>query len=305
MLTVEHFFSGFRDVHHVAITVSDIERSLAFYRQLLGFPVLGSAVLANETGLVIHFLDIGNNALLELFSFTKAAAKPSDFLYDDRQVGLRHLAFKVRSVDAVADRLLAAGVEFTLAPLDAVGGVRIAFFKDPDGTLVEIVEGLLDYHIWGQPPLSVALPPHGAPAGSELAYDHVAVTVADLPASLAFYQGVLGLPLLGQLDFQDARGFRIAYLQLGNSVLELFAFDVPTLPRKENPGMTVLGLKHLALLVDDVDAVAARLAAQDVRITNPPKDVLGVRNCFFADPDGNALELIDGTPICDAHHVSV
>jgi catechol 2,3-dioxygenase-like lactoylglutathione lyase family enzyme len=296
---VTQFIPGFQEVHHVAVTVSDVERALAFYRDLLGFPLVGVVTFAGEPGLIIHFLDAGGNALLEMFSFATPAAVPSDFLYDDRQIGFRHLAFKVQDVDAVAARLLQAGVEFTLMPLDAVGGVRIAFFKDPDGTLVEIVAGTLDYHVWGEAPQPVAIPARGAPAGSELAYDHVALTVADLRASLAFYQDVLGLPLLGELHFEDERGFRIAYLQLGNSVLELFAFDVPTLPRAANPPVTVLGLKHLALLVDDVDAVAAQLAARGAQITNPPRDVRGVRNCFFVDPDGNVLELIDGTPASD------
>jgi catechol 2,3-dioxygenase-like lactoylglutathione lyase family enzyme len=299
MSVVAQFVPGFLDVHHISITVSDIERSLAFYRDLLGLPVTGVVTLGGENGLVIHFLDAGNNALLELFSFTNAVAVPSDFVYDDRQVGARHLAFKVEDVDAVAAHVRAAGVEFTLEPLDAVGGVRIAFFKDPDGTLVEIVAGELDYHVWGQPRLPVALPAAGAPHGSALTYDHVALTVADLPVSLDFYQRVLGLPLLGELHFGDARGFRIAYLQMGNSVLELFAYDVPTLPRYESADIKTLGLKHLALLVDDVDAVAGRLAAAGASITAPPGDVRGVRNCFFADPDGNVLEIIDGTPEYD------
>jgi catechol 2,3-dioxygenase-like lactoylglutathione lyase family enzyme len=299
MPSVTQFIPGFQEVHHVAVTVSDCERSLAFYRDLLGFPVLGVVTFAGDPGLIIHFLDVGNNALLEMFSFATPAAVEGDFVYDDRQAGFRHLAFKVQDVDAVAGRLLQAGVEFTLLPLDAVGGVRIAFFKDPDGTLVEIVAGTLDYHVWGQAPLPVAVPARGAPAGSDLVYDHVAVTVSNLAASLAFYQDVLGLPLLGELHFQDERGFRIAYLQVGNSVLELFAFDVPTLPRAANPHVTVLGLKHLALLVDDVDAVAAQLTARGAHITNPPRDVRGVRNCFFVDPDGNSLELIDGTPAYD------
>jgi catechol 2,3-dioxygenase-like lactoylglutathione lyase family enzyme len=299
MAAVPQFIPGFQEVHHVAVTVSDVARALAFYRDLLGFPLLGVVTFEGDPGLIIHFLDIGGNALLELFSFATPVATAGDFLYDDRQTGFRHLAFKVQDVDAVAGRLLGAGVEFTLLPLDAVGGVRIAFFKDPDGTLMEIVAGTLDYHVWGQASLPVALAARGAPAGSELAYDHVALTVSDLPASLAFYQDVLGLPLLGELHFGDERGFRIAYLQLGNSVLELFAFDIPTLPRVTNSPVTVLGLKHLALLVDDVDAVAAELAARGATITNPPRDVRGVRNCFFADPDGNSLELIDGTPAYD------
>lgn len=299
MLAVDQFCLGFRDFQHVAITVSDIHRSLAFYRDLLGFPVLGRLYFGGETGMVIDFLDIGNNALLEIFSFTNAAIKPTDFISDDRQLGLRHMGFRVDSVAAVAARVRQAGVEFTLEPLDAVGGVRIAFFKDPDGTLVEIVQGELDYHVPGQPRLPVAVSASGAPAGSELTYDHVAITVADLQQALDFYQGSLGLPLLGQLDFKDERGFQIAYLQLGNSVLELFAFSAPTISRAWNPDVTVLGLKHVALLVDDVDAVAALLGARGVPVIRPPRAVRSLRNCLVGDPDGNAVELIDGTFVYD------
>jgi len=301
MPTVEHFLEGLQDFQHVAISVSDVDRSLAFYRDLLGFPVLGRLYYTNEIGLVIDFLDIGKNAILEIFSFREAPTKPSEFLPDDRQLGMRHIAFRVGDVDAVTARLKAAGVEFTLEPVDAVGGVRIAFFKDPDGTLLEITQGNLDYHVWGQPPIPVPMPPAGAPAGSDFTYEHVAITVSDMQKALDFYTGVLGLPLLGELHFGDERGFRIAYLQFGNAFLELFAFDAPTIPHTWNPDETVLGIKHLGLLVDDVDAVLARLLDRGVRVIYPPNDAHGgVRTCFFADPDGNALELIDGTCEYDA-----
>lgn len=298
MKPVEHFIPGFTDFQHVAISVSDVDQALAFYRDLLGFPVLGRLYYTNDIGLTIDFLDVGKNAILEIFSFRNVPAKPSDFLFDDRQLGMRHMAFRVDSVDATTARLKAAGVEFTLDPVDAVGGVRIAFFKDPDGTLLEITEGNLDYHVWGQPPIPVSVTPAGKPGNSELMYEHVAITVSDMQKALDFYTGVLGLPLLGELHFNDERGFRIAYLQFGNAFLELFAFSVPTIPHTWNPDETVVGLKHIGLLVEDVDAVLAQLQAHDVRIIYPPNDAHGgVRTCFFADPDGNALELIDGT--CD------
>ena len=54
-------------------------RPLAFYRDLLGFPVLGRLYYTNAIGLVIDFLDIGNNAILEIFSFANAPTKPSEF----------------------------------------------------------------------------------------------------------------------------------------------------------------------------------------------------------------------------------
>ena len=300
MPTVDHFIPGFEDFQHVTVSVSDVDKSLAFYRDLLGFPVLGRLYYTNEIGLVIDFLDIGNNAILEIFSFANAPTKPSGFLYDDLQLGMRHMAFRVNDVDAVTERLKNAGVEFTLDPLDAIGGVRIAFFKDPDGTLVEITQGQLDYHVPGQEPLPTGLPLTGPPAGSDFVFEHVALTVADMQQSLDFYQGVLGFPLLGELLFNDERGFHIAYLQFGNSNLELFAFSVPTIFHTWDPDETVLGLKHIGMLVDDVDAVHDRLKAAGVRIIYPPNDAHGgVKTCFFADPDGNALELIDGTCIYD------
>ncbi|GAB4561457.1 MAG: hypothetical protein Kow0047_08820 [Anaerolineae bacterium] len=289
------FAKHFRDFQHVTITVSDVDRSLAFYRDLLGFPVLGRLYYRNPVGLVIDFLDIGNGAILEIFSFTNAPTKPTEWIPDDLQVGLRHIAFQVENVDATAARLREAGVPFVVEPMDATGGVRIAFFTDPDGTLLEIIQGELQYTRPGQPPTPVSDAP-GAPPGSELCFTHVAMTVSDLSRSLAFYQGLLGFPLLGQLEIPDERGFLISYLQMGHSVLELFSFDVPTIPHAWNPDETVLGLKHIGFWVDDVQAVHDDLVERGVRIIYPPNYALGdVYTQFFADPDGNALELISGT----------
>lgn len=288
------FIPGFKDFQHVTVSVSNVDRALAFYRDLLGFPVLGRLYYPNQVGLVIDFLDIGNNGILEIFSF-KVPTKPAEWIPDDLQLGMRHIAFKVQDVDATSARLKAAGVEFTLEPTDATGGVRIAFFKDPDGTLLEIIQGDLTYHVPGQAPLPTP-PASGAPAGSELCYDHVTLTVSNLEKALAFYQGILGFPVLGQLNMNDDRGFVITYLQFGNSVLELFSFARPTIYHTWNPDETVLGLKHIGMLVDDVFAVADRLKSAGVRIIYPPNHALGgVDTCFFADPDGNALELINGT----------
>ena len=46
-------------------------------------------------------------------------------------------------MDEVVRKFIEAGVRFTLEPFDATGGVRIAFFKDPDGILIELVRGRL------------------------------------------------------------------------------------------------------------------------------------------------------------------
>lgn len=130
---------------HVAITVSDLERSLDFYQGLLGFRVLGRLDFPHdERGFTIAYLDTGRG-MLELFSFTQAATEPTGWKADDRQAGMRHFALRVTDLDAIAGQLARAGVPFTVAPMDAAGGVRIALFTDPDGTPIELIEGDLVY----------------------------------------------------------------------------------------------------------------------------------------------------------------
>ncbi|MDQ6877507.1 MAG: VOC family protein [Candidatus Dormibacteraeota bacterium] len=70
--------------------------------------------------------------------------------------------------------------------------------------------------------------------------------------------------------------------------------------RRWNPDETMLGLRHVGFEVDDTDTVATRLNDADAHCINPPNAALGnVRTAFFEDPDGNALELIDGTRAYD------
>ena len=124
---------------HVAITVRSVERSVAFYRDLLGFEVLGQ-LLVDEGRLKLVYLRSGG-AHVELFEFRDHDAETAVGV-PDSVGGFKHLALQTDDVDAVAGRLRAAGAEFTVDPLDAEGGVRLAFFRDPDGNLLEIVSGL-------------------------------------------------------------------------------------------------------------------------------------------------------------------
>ncbi|MFW5992033.1 MAG: VOC family protein [Halanaerobiaceae bacterium] len=129
-----------KDFDHVTITVSDLERSVQFYRDILGLKVAGM-LEQNDGNFKLVYLKAGDT-LLELFYFTeKGDPLPGT---EDIDIGIKHFGFKVESVDEVTRKLKEQDVEFTLEPLDATGGVRIAFFKDPDGVLLEIVEGELE-----------------------------------------------------------------------------------------------------------------------------------------------------------------
>lgn len=206
-------------IHNVLINVSDVARSADFYTRLLGGKPVGEAT---TDGAVLDFV----TATIELRRVDGAV--PSTWHEDDQYLGFRHVGFKVAKVDPLAAELRAAGVPFRLEPVDAVGEVRIAFFFDPDGTVLEIVEGQLQYHDIVDRDGVAAERATATP--SRPRFDHVGVTIRDLAATADLYRS-LGFRNIGTLFFRDdPRGFRIDYLKGGRSVIEVFGFDVEVFP---------------------------------------------------------------------------
>ncbi|BCB90246.1 hypothetical protein Psuf_075590 [Phytohabitans suffuscus] len=163
---------------------------------------------------------------------------------DDLQGGVRHFGMKVADIDARVRDLAAAGVAVLSPPADVLGGVRIAFFLDPDGARLEFVQGDLRYQHVSAPDLAAAEAATRVAPGQRPRFDHVAVTVEDLPAALDGF----GYPVIGQIrHHDDPRGFLMTYLRAGPAVLEVFSFDVPVRPRPlRTPG--VLGFQDVAVL---------------------------------------------------------
>jgi len=221
-------------IHNVLINVSDVARSADFYMRLLGGKPVGAAT---TEGAVLDFV----TATIELRRVEGAV--PSTWHEDDQYLGFRHVGFKVAQVDSLAAELRAAGVSFRLEPVDAAGEVRIAFFFDPDGTVLEIVEGQLQYHD--------VLDREGVAAERATAtpsrprFDHVGVTIRDLGVTTDLYRP-LDFRNIGTLFFQDdPRGFRIDYLKSGGSVIEVFSFDVGVFPVQ--PAIDALGFLAVEL----------------------------------------------------------
>jgi catechol 2,3-dioxygenase-like lactoylglutathione lyase family enzyme len=143
---------------HVAICVRNLERTLAFYRDLLGFQVVKDALQDTRTGGLPHLyherhaqrrvvhLQAGAGSSIPTLVITE---HPGDAVGGEPimldQVGISHLSFTVASVDELTKRLLAQGAETCGPPdafQDAQGRLRTVFFRDPDGILVQFDEGL-------------------------------------------------------------------------------------------------------------------------------------------------------------------
>ena len=123
--------SAARGLHHTALVSGDVERTVAFYQGLLGFPlteVFENRDYANSTH---FFFDIGNGNALAFFDF------PGLDLGDYAEVlgGLHHIAISIsrENWEAAVARLRDAGVEVHLESDTS------AYFRDPDGARLELL----------------------------------------------------------------------------------------------------------------------------------------------------------------------
>jgi catechol 2,3-dioxygenase-like lactoylglutathione lyase family enzyme len=123
-----------RYVDHVAITVKDLAQSIAFYAKL-GFAVIRQSESPTQT-----MVFVGNGlAELELFGLKDGAAKDVPPLQGD-EVGIKHIAFHVDDLEGVVKALKTQGVAFT-TDIRRSGSRASIFFKDPDGTILQLLQG--------------------------------------------------------------------------------------------------------------------------------------------------------------------
>lgn len=116
---------------HVGINVSDMDKSLHFYSEVLGFQLRRRAHVAPEVELAFLFHPDQPDFEIEL------VGRPID-----TDLGkVNHLAFRVENIEAEVQRLTALGVEFTTEePSLILGDTKVIFFKGPDGEKLELVE---------------------------------------------------------------------------------------------------------------------------------------------------------------------
>lgn len=141
-------------VDHVGVTVSDLARSVAFYEMVLGDPPVTRAV-ANEQSVVeivgyepielhtAYFAIPGTSIMLELLEYREPSGAQVDM--ETFNTGNTHVCFVVEDLTHEYARLAGEGVRFRHpAPSAITSGVyaggKGAYFRDPDGITVELLE---------------------------------------------------------------------------------------------------------------------------------------------------------------------
>jgi lactoylglutathione lyase len=138
---------------HTGFQVADLERSLAFYRELLGFEIVWERVvdveyigrLVGYPGLELHqaLLRIpGSEHCLELLDYRKVERTPVDTA--TANPGTAHICLMVDGLTEMHERLVAQGVRFVGGPLFPTTGPNVgrlvAYMMDPDGIRIELID---------------------------------------------------------------------------------------------------------------------------------------------------------------------
>jgi catechol 2,3-dioxygenase-like lactoylglutathione lyase family enzyme len=129
--TLERLPSTARGLHHTALISSDVERTVRFYQELLGFPLTELIENRDYPGSSHFFFDIGNRNLLAFFDFPGLDVGR----YAEVLGGLHHLAISVdpKRWEDIVRRFDDAGVDYVIHSDVSV------YFRDPDGARIELI----------------------------------------------------------------------------------------------------------------------------------------------------------------------
>lgn len=195
-------------VESIGLTVSDLDRSVAFFTGVLDFERLGEDELAGPEGerllgvfgarVRVARLRLGNEHLdlMQFLAPSTGRPMPTDTRSNDRW--FQHIAVIVRDMDLAYRRLRDRGVAHaSTGPQQlpewnpAAGGISAFYFRDPDGHFLEIL------HF---PPDKGDAKWHAPTDRLFLGIDHTAIVVDDTQASLRYYRDFLGMRVAGESE---------------------------------------------------------------------------------------------------------
>ena len=291
-------------VFHLNVNCSNIERSLHFYRDLLGLTQGAHTVSPEQDGAAfgleraawdawIMLDDRGyDGAVVDLLEWQtpapeRAAPTPA------HQVGFARLGFTTADLDGTHARMR-QGVSTTPTDphdvaMEGAPAMRTFVVADPDGTQIELL------------------------GGDATRFSFVVVNCSDLERSIDFYGGVLGFHARARFSpgprDESALGlgpdaeWSMAYLDdprgSGAFAIDLVQWHRPAPTGAPSRVANRIGPFRLALSTDDLDAAHAELLAGGVHCWSPPArldmgpGLPALRALLFDDPDGAVLELIE------------
>ena len=301
----------------VGMTVSDMDRSVAFYSALTFQKVSDIEVLGEQyehlegvfgARMRIVRMRLGNE-FVDLTEYLAPRGRPIPVDSRSNDLWFQHIAIVVRDMDQAFEKLRTLKVQFvstgpqTLPPsIKAAAGIKAFYFRDPDQHNLEIIY----------------FPPgKGDPRWHEktdklfLGIDHTAIGIANTEASLHFYRDLLGFREAGESENFGTEQEHLnqvfgAHLQItgmraaSGPGIEFLEYLTPRDGRARPADVHANDIVHWQTMIttDDVDLMAKKLRDAHVHfvssgVVSMPKDKAGFsKGALVSDPDGHDVLLI-------------
>ncbi len=303
----------------VGFTVSDMEREVAFFEDVLEFEKLSDVEVAGDAYERLHGvfpvrmrvvrMRLGTEEV-ELTEYLAPRGRPipADFKSNDRS--FQHIAIVVTDMARAYRKLREHGVAHVSAGPQRLpdwnpnaGGIEAFYFRDPDGHVLEVISFPAGK---GDPRWQT---------GTDrlfLGIDHTAIVVADTDASLGFYRDLLGFRVAGEsenygpeqerLNAAFGAHLRITALRVaGGPGIEFLEYVTPADGRPMPVDERATDIYHwqTTLVTGDARAAAERARAARARFVSPGvvetgDGTLGFRRGFLMrDPDGHVMRVVE------------
>jgi catechol 2,3-dioxygenase-like lactoylglutathione lyase family enzyme len=299
------------------IVVSDMDRAVAFYSEVLSFEkvsdveVFGDAYehLEGLFGIRMRVvrLRLGEESIeLKEFLTPQGRPMPGDSRGNDRW--FQHIAIIVSDMDRAYEilrehhaRLASTGPQILPAYIKGAAGIRAFYFLDPDGHFLEILQF---------PPDKGDAKWHRPSGQLFLGVDHTAIVVGDTEASLKFYRDTLGMRVAGESEnygpeqehLNNVFGARLRITSLRAAAgpgVELLEYLAPGTGRllPVDSQVNDLWAWETIFLTREIDAAAQTLHSHKYSFISSglvrlPDSGLGFHSGFLVrDPDGHMVEI--------------
>ena len=305
-------------IDHIGIGVKNIDRSLNFYQDFLGF----KDVIFDYTGKLPGMDQVGKpdvNARIVMLASCNVSpiaqgmiklvqllppAKPdkTEMEYEWGSICIAEVCMNVKNIEKIYASALEKGFKPVLAPTYAVcppadEECKFAYIRDPDGILIEFVEWHMYKEFGGTPKIE--------------AVNHVGIGVRDMNKSMAFYKDILGfknevISYTAKMDSMapmlpsptPTMKVKIITNQYKGAWIEAYQHLPPYKPLIAVPRWGDIGHIEIAINVSNIEKVYKQLQKKNVNLLCPPQTVdfspSGEwKYTYMVDPNGFLISLVE------------
>jgi catechol 2,3-dioxygenase-like lactoylglutathione lyase family enzyme len=290
--------STIKGINHISLSVRDLSRSIAFYKQAIGledkilFSIKKRVPVEKKSGIKhaprkVAILQ-GPNGQVELIQFRRQN-KDAHSNMPVQGPGITHICYQSSMSNSIYSKSKTADATIVSrgdAPVNRGYGIHYAYIRDGDSIMYEVEQ-------FEKPPFTDAV-----------WLGHVAIVTPDIDRLVAFYTLLLGTkpinridniknnPKLNDIANIDDLKLRGAWFKVGNMLLEMWQFENPV-PKSitEPASFTKIGYQKIAFEVSDIQHEYKRLKDKNVQFLSAPVIDKTVSIVYLRDCDGNLISL--------------